>query len=62
MIRRNRPWTPEEDGRLRALLEGGASKMLVAAKLNRTLSAIRGRASILRLSFTQIKLKLKAKK
>jgi hypothetical protein len=62
MIRRNRPWTPEEDGRLRALLEGGASKTLITAKLNRTLSAIRSRASILRLSFTQIKLKLKAKK
>jgi hypothetical protein len=62
MIRRNRPWTPEEDDRLRALLEGGASKTLIVVKLNRTLSAIRGRASILRLSFTQIKLKLKAKK
>ena len=62
MIRKNRPWTPEEDDRLRALLEGGASKTLIAAKLNRTLPAIRGRASILRLSFTQIKLKLKAKK
>jgi hypothetical protein len=62
MIRRNRPWTPEEDDRLRALLEGGASTMLVAAKLNRSIGATRGRASAIGISFRKIKLRLKAKR
>ena len=40
---RNRPWTPEEESRLRTLVEEGTSAMLIAAKLKRTVAAIRGR-------------------
>ena len=57
----NRPWTPKEDNRLRTLLEEGASTTLVAAKLKRTISAVRGRAAVIGISFRQIKLGLKAK-
>jgi hypothetical protein len=62
MIRKNRPWTPEEDNRLRTLLESGASITLVAAKLKRSINAVRAHATVIGLSFTQIKLKLRAKK
>jgi hypothetical protein len=37
-----RPWTPEEDNRLRTLLEGGVSAVFASAKLKRTVSAIKG--------------------
>ncbi len=56
------PWTSEDDDRLRTLLESGASAAVVAAKLKRTLAATKGRAGLLRISFRQIKLGLKAKK
>jgi hypothetical protein len=59
---KNRPWTPDDDARLRIILESGASKNLVPAKLKRTVSAIEGRASIIGISFRQIKLELKAKR
>ena len=62
MIRRNRTWTPEEETRLRVLVEEGASAFLTAAKLKRTIFAVRRRASIIGVSFRGIKLGLKAKK
>jgi hypothetical protein len=62
MIRRNRPWTPEDDSHLRTLLEGGASTALVAAKLKRSISATKGRASAIGISFKKIKLRLKVKR
>jgi hypothetical protein len=62
MFRKNRPWTPDDDALLRALLESGASKTLVAVKLKRTVSAIEARTSIIGISLTQIKLRLKAKR
>jgi hypothetical protein len=61
MFRSNRPWTPDDDNRLRTLLENGALKTLVAAKLRRSVAAIEERASIIGISFRQIKLGLKAK-
>ena len=39
-----RPWTTEDDVRLRSLLEAGVSVLLVAAKLKRTTSAIKSRS------------------
>jgi hypothetical protein len=57
-----KPWTPEEDERLRTLLEAGTSLFLVAAKLRRTLAATRGRASIIGVSVKQEKSGLKVKK
>jgi hypothetical protein len=50
-----RPWTPGEDNRLRALLEEGTSTLLVAAKLKRTVTAIKGRAAIIGVSFREDK-------
>jgi len=61
MFRKNRPWTLDDDARLRTLLESGASKTLIAAKLKRTVSAIEARTSIIGISLSQIKLRLKAK-
>jgi hypothetical protein len=43
MQNQNRPWTPEEDERLRSMLEGGDSVWLVAAKLKRTTKAVKTR-------------------
>jgi hypothetical protein len=60
--RAKRPWMPEEDNRLRTLLEEGASTVFVAAKLKRTVSAIKGRAHVIGMSFRRIKLGLKAKR
>jgi hypothetical protein len=57
-----RPWTPEEDNRLRRLLEEGTSTLLVAAKLKRTVTALKGRAAIIGVSFREIKLRLKSKR
>ena len=62
MIRRNQPWSLEEDNRLRALLESGASKTLVAAKLKRSVGAIRGRATVIQVSMKRTGLRLKVKR
>ena len=63
MIRRNQPWSAEEDNRLWALIERGSSKTLIAAKLKRSVGAIIGRAALTRVSFKLIRggLKVKAK-
>jgi hypothetical protein len=54
-------WTPEQDERLRAMFEAGNSKVLVAAKLKRTMSAIKARASVLKILVKRKKLGLKVK-
>ena len=56
-----RPWTSEDDYRLRTLLESGASPAIVATKLKRTLTATKGRAGLLGISFRQLRLGLQAK-
>jgi hypothetical protein len=61
MIRRYRPWTPEDENLLRALVESGASVTLVAAKLNRSITAIQVRAKLMSLPFRKIRLKAKEK-
>ena len=43
-----RPWTADEDARLRQLLEGGTSFKLVAAKFKRTVGAVKSRSKRLR--------------
>jgi hypothetical protein len=53
----NRPWTLEDEARLRSLIADGTSIALVAAKLKRTITAIRGRAKILKLPLRQPGLK-----
>jgi hypothetical protein len=54
-------WTPEEDNRLRMLLAEGEPIDFVAAELNRSVPAVKGRAYVLRISFRRVKLKSKAK-
>jgi hypothetical protein len=57
---KHKPWTPEEDARLRSLLEGGTSSALVGAKLKRTTKAVMVRASILKLAMRQSGLKVES--
>lgn len=50
----NRPWTPEEDARLRSLMDAGMSVGLVAAKFKRTTFAIKARATVLKVSIKRL--------
>jgi hypothetical protein len=43
-----KPWTPEEDERLREFAASGAGPVEIAEKLNRTVPATKMRAYILR--------------
>jgi len=45
-----KPWTPEEDERLRTEIFSGASRCVISKKLGRSESAVKARAYILRLS------------
>jgi len=56
-----RNWTPEEDNRLRRLVEAGRSIEFVAAELKRSAKAVEGRAYALRISLKRVTLKPKAK-
>jgi hypothetical protein len=60
MNRRNK-WTPEEDERLKTLLEANTSILLVAVKLKRSVVAVRTRASLLKISLRRTRHGLKAK-
>jgi hypothetical protein len=46
-----KPWTPEEDERLRELAASGAGLIEIAEKLNRTVPATKARAYIIRVMF-----------
>ena len=54
-------WTPEEDARLKSLIEANTSIHLIAAKLKRSVPAIRSRASILNILMKRVRIGLKAK-
>ena len=57
----NNKWTPEEDVRLKFLIEANTSIHLIAAKLKRSVPAIRSRASILNILMKRVRVGLKAK-
>ena len=57
----NNKWTPEEDARLKSLVEANTSIDLIAAKLKRSVPAIRSRASILNILMKRVRVGLKAK-
>ena len=57
----NNKWTSEEDARLKSLIEDNASIHLIAAKLKRSVPAIRSRASILNILMKRVRVGLKAK-
>jgi hypothetical protein len=54
-------WTPEEDERLKTLLEANTSVHLVAVKLKRSVVAVRSRASLLKVSCKRTRRGLKVK-
>jgi hypothetical protein len=58
----NNKWTPEEDARLKSLIEANTSHHLIAEKLKRSVPAIRARASILNILMKRVEVGLKAKK
>jgi hypothetical protein len=49
----NKRWTPEEDSRLRELIRSPAAAFDIAAELGRTVSAVKGRAQLLRLTVSR---------
>jgi hypothetical protein len=53
-------WTPEEDARLKSLIETNTSIHLIAAKLKRSVAAIRSRASTLDIPIKRVRVGLKA--
>jgi hypothetical protein len=53
------PWTPDDDNRLRALFDAGTSAVLIAAKMKRTISGIKSRARVLKISVKRKKLAVK---
>ena len=46
----NKLWTPEEDERLKSLIETSISLNLVAAKLQRSVSAVKNWSHVLKIS------------
>lgn len=54
-------WTPEEDNRLRTLIEADRPIAFVAADLKRSVNAVRRRAYGLGISLKRVKLRLKVK-
>jgi hypothetical protein len=57
----NNNWTPEEDARLKSLIEANTSIDLIAAKLKRSVPATRYRAALLHLTMKWVRVGLKAK-
>jgi hypothetical protein len=58
---RGKFWTPEEDNRLRILVEAGKPIELIAAELKRSANSVEGRVYALRMSLKRVNLKPKAK-
>jgi hypothetical protein len=57
----NNKWTPEEDARLKSLIEANTSIDLIAAKLKRPVTAARYRATVLHIPMKRVRVGLKAK-
>jgi hypothetical protein len=58
--RKQHKWTPEEDARLKSLVEANTSIHLIAAKLKRSVVAVRARARTLDISIKRVRVGLKA--
>jgi hypothetical protein len=56
----NNKWTPEEDARLKSLIEANTSIHLIAAKLKRSVDGVKARASALKISIKRVWIGLKA--
>jgi hypothetical protein len=51
---RHRPWEPEEDKQLREMAEAGKTITMIALRLKRTVTAVRGRLGILKVSLRKV--------
>ena len=49
-----RPWEPEEDNQLREMVEAGKTITIISLRLKRTVTAVRGRLGILKVSLRKV--------
>jgi hypothetical protein len=56
-----RAWTAVDDARLKSLIESNVSIDLIAAKMERTIIGVKGRAHVLGISTKRVWVGLKAK-
>jgi hypothetical protein len=49
-----RPWEPEEDDQLREMVEAGKTITIISLRLKRTVTAVRGRLGILKVSLGKV--------
>jgi hypothetical protein len=49
-----RPWEPEEEKQLREMVEAGKTITMIALRLKRTVTAVRGRLGILKVSLGKV--------
>src|SRR5258706_15144508 len=49
-----RPWEPEEDNQLREMVEAGKTITIISLGLKRTVTAVRGRLGILKVSLGKV--------
>jgi hypothetical protein len=55
ILSRKRPWEPEEEKQLREMAEAGKAITMIALRLKRTVTAVRGRLSILKVSLHKVR-------
>jgi hypothetical protein len=51
---RRRFWEPDEDKQLREMVEAGKSPAMIALRLKRTVAAVRGRLTVLRITARRV--------
>ncbi len=49
-----RPWEPEEEKQLREMVEAGKTITIISLSLKRTVTAVRGRLGILKVSLRKV--------
>jgi|GraSoi2013_100cm_1033763.scaffolds.fasta_scaffold113518_1 hypothetical protein len=54
---RLRRWEPDEDKQLREMVEAGKSPTMIALRLKRTVGAVRGRLTVLRITIRKVHIK-----
>jgi len=51
---RKRPWQPEEEKQLREMVDAGKTITMISLRLKRTVTAVRGRLGILKVSLGRV--------
>jgi hypothetical protein len=49
-----RPWQPEEERQLREMVDAGKTITMISLRLKRTVTAVRGRLGILKISLGKV--------